>query len=215
MASVLKNTSFRLGVCRLTPCTRIPPKHNINRRINISCTFRSENKDGNNESNSLENDPSKTNSNSKAEDARKKLNKLLTEIRSNRNNKESVVDKKTEHKKIKLAKPTLKKFSNRSETDDVSGMDPEMVYAVHRVATSTTFLDKDSDTNNDGNEDKRQIKVRKIESDLLKKLKAVNLETEEAKVSGEGAPTQNLSSLFASLQVIKNYNNKLSSYTLE
>ena len=204
MGSVLKNTTLRFGTPQLWPYPRLSLNDTNYRRLSISYSLYCENKSGNDP------DIPKTatlnpDKNSKAEEARRKLHKLLMETRNKGKPKESnegEVGKQSPPKKLNLATPRLKKFVDKSETVNVSGLDPKIVHAAHRVATSTASLGQDSDKDKVKSEDKRQIRARNIESDLLTKLKAVNTETEEAKETGVVAPVKNLSSLFSSIQVI-------------
>ena len=182
MVSVLQNTKLMLPRSTLRSFSKITPCANCHRSFSISYTVRQENGDN------------------KAEEARKKLQQLLRETRSNRNlNKKGTPDEKLSSRKVDLAKPRLSKFKDKNQIENVKGLDPQMVYAAHRVAVT---LDNDEDDDTDEYEDKRQLKVRKVESDLLKKLKSVHNETEEAKIKGEAAAHNDLKSLFSSLQVV-------------
>ena len=205
MGSVLYNTPLRIAITRLVAS----PRHSLNdtfyRRLSISYSLYCENKSGNNDLESSKTATLKPDTNSKAEEARRKLHNLLMETRNKGKSSESVEGKpgkQSLHKKINLAKPRLKKFVDKSETENVAGLDPKIVHAAHRVATTTASFGQDSDTDKEKREDNRQIKVRSIESVLLKKLKAVNTETEEAKETGVVAPVKNLSYLFSDIQVI-------------
>ena len=99
------------------------------------------------------------------------------------------------------SKSILKKFKDKSETDDVGGLDPEIVYAAHRVAASTNSLSDDKESDPIKSEDKKQIRARKIESDLLRKLKATHKETEDVKESGDVSSFNSLSKLISSIEV--------------
>merc|ERR1719270_2711183 len=100
-------------------------------------------------------------------DSHRNLQQLLRETRGNKHLKDKKPSQETS-KKVKIVQPKLNKFSDKRGTQNVEGLDPKMVYAAHRVAVSL-----DNNTNNTPieNEDKRQQKVRKVESDLLKKIK--------------------------------------------
>ena len=129
------------------------------------------------------------------------------EVRNRKKPEQTAIDKKVAKaprlKKVKLAKPRLRNIEDESDSKNLSGIDPEIVHAVHRVATSTVSVNKDdSDYSPELDEDKRQMKVQKIESTLLKRLKKINVETEEAKVKSDVKATKDLSSLFGSMKVL-------------
>ena len=204
MGSILNNTSLRIGITRLVSYPRLSINDTLYRRLSISYSLYCEDKSGNNDPEISKTATLKPDTNLKAEDARRKLHNLLMETRNKGKSKESVkseAEKQSLRKNLNLAKPRLKKFVDKSETENVAGLDPKIVHAAHRVATTTASLGH-SDTDKDKSEDNRQIKVRNIESDLLKKLKAVNTETEEAKQTGVVVPVKDLSSLFSSIQVL-------------
>ena len=209
MASVVKNPIIRLNISRLATHRKFAVIENYNRQLSTSFPRYNDDKKGSGDNKKTNRSPQNDKSSSKAEGARKKLHQLLMETRNPKMTREktpeNVSDKSSASKKIKLAKPRLKKLGDYSEKENIGGLDPEMVYAAHRVATSSAALDIDErgdNTDNDDREDKRQIKVRKIESALLKRLKAVNVETEEAKANSEVSNLKNLSSLFKNIEVL-------------
>jgi len=183
MVPALPTYKFILHRSTLCSVTRLLPLIDSHRSLNVSHSLHKENEDGVN----------------KADEARRKLQQLLRETRGNKHLKDKKPSQETS-KKVKLVQPKLNKFSDKRGTENVDGLDPKMVYAAHRVAASI-----DSNTNNTPieNEDKRQQKVRKVESDLLKKLKTVHAETEDAKSKGEAAAQKDLKSLFSSLKFEK------------
>lgn len=185
MVPVLQNSKFILHKSTLRLFPNISPNINSHRLFITSNISKNDSEDGTN----------------KAEEARRKLQQLLRETRSNKHLQKGASDKDlAPKKKVKLVKPHLNKFSDKSETENVKGLDPRAVYAANRVAAS---LNKNKDHKANEDEDKRQFKVRKIESDLLRKLKVVHNETEEAKIKGAAAAPKDLKSLFSSLQVEK------------
>ena len=181
MVPVLPTYKFILHRSTLCSVTRLLPLIDFHRNLNVSHSLHKENEDGV----------------SKADEARRKLQQLLRETRGNKHLKDKKPSQETT-KKVKVVQPKLNKYSDKRGTENVDGLDPKMVYAAHRVAASL-----DSNTNNTPieNEDNRQRKVRKVESDLLKKLKTVHAETEDAKSKGEAAAQKDLKSLFSSLKV--------------
>ena len=206
MASLVKTPLYLLTFSRLVSCRKVAGTVSGNRKFSITYLRHDSGEKGGDDTEKTS-QPTK-NPSLDAEDARKKLRQLLMETRSLKKTKEiapvSVSEKYSGRKKVKLAKPRLQKIAGDSEKENLEGLDPEMVYAAHRVATSSTALEKDDGKNVDGyeeREDRRQIKVRKIESDLLKRLKAVNIETEAAKTRGEVPDLKNLSSLYKSIEV--------------
>ena len=183
MVLVLQNSKFILRKSTLRLFPNISPSINCHRPFITSNIYKNDSEDGTN----------------KAEEARRKLQQLLRETRSNKHLQKDASDKDlAQKKKVKLVKPQLNKFNDKSETENVKGLDPRAVYAANRVAAS---LNKNKDHKANEDEDKRQFKVRKIESDLLRKLKVVHNETEEAKIKGAAAAPKDLKSLFSSLQV--------------
>ena len=86
-------------------------------------------------------------------------------------------------KPVNLAKPSLKNV----DVVDAKGIEPEVVHAVSKVARAS------AETGGGGDDDARQRKIRKTESELLSRLKSVARETEAAKeeseVAGSGGRT--------------------------
>jgi len=183
MVPVLPTYKYILHRSTLCSVTRLLPLIDYHRNLIVSHSLHKENEDGVN----------------KADEARRKLQQLLRETRGNKHLKDKKPSQETS-KKVKIVQPKLNKYSDKRGTENVDGLDPKMVYAAHRVAASL-----DSNTNNTPieNEDNRQRKVRKVESDLLKKLKTVHAETEDAKSKGEAAAQKDLKSLFSSLKIEK------------
>ena len=181
MAQVLLTSNF-LHHRTLCSFARLFALKHHNRCFSVTHSVHKENEDGG----------------SKADEARRKLAQLLRETRGNKHLKESKPSTETSSKKVKLVKPKLKKFDGIKVTENVDGLDPQAVYAAHRVAES---LDSNQKNIPIEKEDKRQSKIRKVESDLLKKLKSVHTETVIAKNKGEAAAQKDLKSLFSSLQV--------------
>ena len=193
MAAVVKNRIFRHGITRLPYQIFITDAYSsaIRQTRNFS-------------SSSMNNNDDDHGKKSSPEDARKKLLKLLTEVRSTRTVNAARTEENTDptkeskHKKLKLAKPRLKKMDIADHSENVTGLDPEIVHAVHRVATTVASVEKEGKGGNIDDEDRREINVRKTESALLKKLKSVADETEEGKLQSN---TKDLTSLFGSLKV--------------
>ena len=203
MASSLRNSVFRVVVSRYAYSSRLTKECN-SRQLSISYTLRNDTTDGNENSTTTKQTNDKSESGLKKANAHKKLQELLNKTRSTRKSQEkddTVTLKKDSSKTPKLSKPRLKKFKDKSETDDVGGLDPEIVYAAHRVAASTTSLGDGKESDPIKNEDKRQIRARKIESDLLRKLKATHKETEDVKESGNISSFNSLSKLISSIEV--------------
>lgn len=118
------------------------------------------------------------------DEAKEKLRKLLTDIKKPK--KVKLDDKK----EVKLARPAVVTADPEAQ-EDVKGLDPEVVHAVHRVAHSVADPEADDDV--------REIKIRRTESDLLKKLRSMAKETEEAKT--EGSVVSSLTSLVEGMKV--------------
>ena len=116
-------------------------------------------------SGSDDSDPKKTKKEAKA-----KLNQLLGEIKEK--NKKNAQDS-SKPSPNRRAKP---KLANMEKTN-AEGLKADVVHAVHRVAHAVAEGEAD--------DDKRQMKVRQTESDLLNKLKSVQQQTEEAKSQSE------------------------------
>ena len=203
MASSLRNSVFRVVVSRYAYSSRLTKECN-SRQLSISYTLRNDTTDGNENNTTTKQTTNKSEGELKKANAQKKLQELLSKTRSTRKTEEkdeTVTLKKDGSKTPKLSKPRLKKFKDKSETDDVGGLDPEIVYAAHRVAASTTSLSDDKESDPIKNEDKRQIRARKIESDLLRRLKATHKETEDVKESGDISSFNSLSKLISSIEV--------------
>ena len=195
MAAVVSNHIFRLTISRIAAHRKLAAISAFS-QSNFLSSIGSNDNSGNDDS-----------SNSNPEDARRKLQRLLMEVRNRKKPEQTAIDKKVEKaprlKKVKLAKPRLRNIEDESDSKNLSGIDPEIVHAVHRVATSTVSVNKDnSDYSPELDEDKRQMKVQKIESTLLKRLKKINIETEEAKVKSDVKAMKDLSSLFGSMKVL-------------
>ena len=203
MASSLRNSVFRVVVSRYAYSSRLTKECNY-RQLSISYTLRNDTTDGNENNTTNKQTTNKSEGELKKANAQKKLQELLSRTRSTRKTEEkdeTVTLKKDGSKTPKLSKPRLKKFKDKSETDDVGGLDPEIVYAAHRVAASTTSLSDDKESDPIKNEDKRQIRARKIESDLLRRLKATHKETEDVKESGDISSFNSLTKLISSIEV--------------
>ena len=203
MASSLRNSVFRVVVSRYAYSSRLTKECN-SRQLSISYTLRNDTTDGNENNTTTQQTTNKSEGELKKANAQKKLQELLSRTRSTRKTEEkdeTVTLKKDGSKTPKLSKPRLKKFKDKSETDDVGGLDPEIVYAAHRVAASTTSLSDDKESDPIKNEDKRQIRARKIESDLLRRLKATHKETEDVKESGDISSFNSLTKLISSIEV--------------
>ena len=203
MASSLRNSVIRVVVSRYAYSSRLTKECNP-RQLSISYALRSDSTDGNKNSTTTKQTTNESESGSKKANAHKKLQELLNKTRSARitqEKDENVTIKKDSSKTPKMSKPRLKKFKDKSETDDVGGLDPEIVYAAHRVAASTNSLSDDKESDPIKSEDKKQIRARKIESGLLRKLKATHKETEDVKESGAVSSFNSLSKLISSIEV--------------
>ena len=204
MASSLRNSVFRVVVSRYAYSSRLTKECN-SRQLSISNALRNnDSTDGNKNSTTTKQTTNESESGSKKANANKKLQELLNKTRTARKTQEkdqNVTIKKDSSKTPRLSKPRLKKFKDKSETDDVGGLDPEIVYAAHRVAASTNSLSDDKESDPIKSEDKKQIRARKIESDLLRKLKATHKETEDVKESGDVSSFNSLSKLISSIEV--------------
>jgi len=131
-------------------------------------------------------------------DPKDKLKNLL-KVMADKKREQGSVDKDGRRKKRgpKLAQPSLKDIEGVSEVTDVKGIQPEVVHAVSKVAQATAEATSHKD------DDTRQRKIRRTESDLLSKLKSVARETEEAKAESEVAGKESLATSILSNMKVK------------
>lgn len=128
----------------------------------------------------------------KKNDAKTKLNSLLGDLlaQKDRSGPQPI--------KTSLAKPTLKKIDG--DKVDVKGIEPEVVHAASQVARASAAGSQSPE-----DDDFRQRKIRRTESDLLSKLRSVVQETElakeESEVAGDTAPS--LSDIIKDMKVAK------------